>query len=107
MSDLNTLLASEQANRTDHHWAVAFSVRVHDSLLPELKEACACEQCGEEHNEEIGVIGDTIIVGCGPDAQVAIDRVKVHVLDEAKYGIKINVDSFKLQGVKLLSIQEL
>jgi len=110
MSDLNTLLAAEEAGRTDHHWLVAYSVRVHDSLLAGLKEQVeTCEGCGEpcETEEQYAVITDSVTVGGGPDATDAVARARAHVTDEAKYGVKTNPGTFKLRGVKLLSVQEL
>ena len=54
---------------------------------------------GEAHeDEDIAVIGDTISVGCGDDAEVAVARVKAHVFHEAAYGITISPGRFKLQG---------
>jgi hypothetical protein len=109
MSDLNTLLAAEEANRTDYHWMVAYSVRVHDDVLAGFKDQDrTCSGCGEPcEDEDIAVITDAVTVGCGPDAAVAVERARVHVLDEEEYGVKTKPDSFQLKGVKLLSVREI
>lgn len=110
MSDLKTLLAAEEANRSDHAWLIAFTVRVHDSVLAGLKQsATPCPGCGETHesDEEIATITDTLTVGGHDDAQPAVDRARAHVLDEVRFGVKTAPNSFKLKGVKLLSVQEI
>lgn len=109
-SDLNTLLAAEQANRQDYHWAVAYSVQVHESLLDNFRKAHpTCEDCGEKHEdaEEIGIIADSVVVAAGDDAWPAVERAKEYVLDERRYGLKVNPATFRLQGVKLLSVREI
>lgn len=108
MSDIHHLLAAEQTIHDDHHWGVAYSVRLHDSVLAMLKSDEPCQDCGQVHDEDdLAVVSDTVTVAGGDNAETAIARVRAHVLDETKYGIKVNPDSFRLKGVKLLSIREI
>ena len=109
-SDLKLLMTAEQAHQGMHHWMVAFTVRVHDSILSNLKAQIEpCQGCGGEceTDEEIATISDTVTVAGGDDAGPAVTRVREYVLGETRHGIKLDPESFKLKGVKLLSVQEI
>ena len=111
MSDAAKMLAAEEATRNDYHWGVAWIARLHPTVVEEMKKAgasAACPDCGEEPDpDEIGVVSDTTTVACGEDGQVAIDRTRARVYDEKEFGVKIVPGSFRLKGLKLLSIREL
>lgn len=109
MSDAAKMLAAEEASRNDYHWLVSWSAHLHPSVIAELRKdgQTRCADCGEEaDDDEIGVISDQTTIGCGPDGQAAIDRVKAHVLDTKAFGTTVVPSTFQLKGLKILSIRE-
>jgi hypothetical protein len=46
-------------------------------------------------------VDDEMTVKAGPDAEVALQKLKANVFDEAEYGIKVK--RFRLIGIKLMS----